>query len=213
MDINPSFSGNNLSYTVLRLNQSSALSYYGENKPYTSFMYGTTEVSRTYMDGLFKLNFKSYGNGGAQSGFNFQTLGATTSAMMIFNSGNIGVNTTTDAGFKLDVNGTARLNGSLTFQAGGSNLIGPAGTAFTMNSAVTLDLTSASFRFYTSYTSGGVSNAAFMVTPQLYIGTGIPTFKPSAQLELDSTTKGFLPPRMTLAQRTAISSPASGLIL
>jgi hypothetical protein len=33
----------------------------------------------------------------------------------------------------------------------------------------------------------------------------------SAIVQLESTTQGFLPPRMTTAQRTAISSPAAGL--
>ena len=36
---------------------------------------------------------------------------------------------------------------------------------------------------------------------------------PSAILDLKSTTKGFLPPRMTQAQRNAISTPAAGLIV
>jgi hypothetical protein len=35
----------------------------------------------------------------------------------------------------------------------------------------------------------------------------------SAILELSSTTKGFLPPQMTTAQKNAISSPANGLIV
>jgi len=35
----------------------------------------------------------------------------------------------------------------------------------------------------------------------------------SAQLQIDSTTKGFLPPRMTSTQRTAISTPAVGLVV
>jgi hypothetical protein len=35
----------------------------------------------------------------------------------------------------------------------------------------------------------------------------------SAILQADSTTQGFLPPRMTTAQRTAIASPVNGLIV
>jgi hypothetical protein len=35
----------------------------------------------------------------------------------------------------------------------------------------------------------------------------------SAQLDVSSTTKGFLPPRMTTSQKNAISSPAEGLVV
>ena len=35
----------------------------------------------------------------------------------------------------------------------------------------------------------------------------------SAIMEMESTTKGFLPPRMTTTQRDAIGSPATGLVV
>ena len=46
---------------------------------------------------------------------------------------------------------------------------------------------------------------------QVGIGTDAPPA--SAKLEVVSTTQGFLPPRMTTAQRNAVSSPATGLTL
>jgi hypothetical protein len=45
------------------------------------------------------------------------------------------------------------------------------------------------------------------------LGIGVSTNNASAKVQIDSTTQGFLPPRMTETQRTAIASPATGLIV
>ncbi|MBL7729685.1 MAG: DUF1566 domain-containing protein [Chitinophagaceae bacterium] len=45
------------------------------------------------------------------------------------------------------------------------------------------------------------------------VGVGTDTPAASAQLEVKSTSKGFLPPRMTAVQRDSIVSPVAGLIV
>lgn len=45
------------------------------------------------------------------------------------------------------------------------------------------------------------------------VGINNPIPHASAALDVTSTTKGFLPPRMTTAQRNAITSPAAGLTI
>lgn len=48
---------------------------------------------------------------------------------------------------------------------------------------------------------------------QSNVGIGTATPEASAKLDVQSTTQGFLPPRVTEAQRDAIASPAAGLIV
>lgn len=45
------------------------------------------------------------------------------------------------------------------------------------------------------------------------VGVGTTNPAVSAELDVTSTQKGFLPPRMTLAQRNGIASPTAGLII
>ena len=51
------------------------------------------------------------------------------------------------------------------------------------------------------------------VNAQAQIGINNPTPDPSAALDVTSTTQGMLVPRMTQTQRTAITSPATGLLV
>lgn len=57
---------------------------------------------------------------GAINGGGYRFYKGTTELFTIFQSGNVGINTTTDAGYKLDVNGTARIQGAIT---GTSNIL------------------------------------------------------------------------------------------
>lgn len=53
----------------------------------------------------------------------------------------------------------------------------------------------------------------FSIQLSAQVGIGTSTPHASAKLEVRSTTQGFLPPRMTAAERNSISSPTAGLII
>ncbi|MEI6656811.1 MAG: tail fiber domain-containing protein, partial [Verrucomicrobiota bacterium] len=55
--------------------------------------------------------------------------------------------------------------------------------------------------------------AASQIVAHAQVGVGTTTPNASAQLDVTSTTLGFLPPRMTSAQREGIVSPAAGLLV
>ncbi len=56
-------------------------------------------------------------------------------------------------------------------------------------------------------------NFLYLISSAQNVGIGTSTPAPSAQLDLSTTNKGFLPPRMTYAQRNQITNPAKGLML
>ena len=216
---------------------------------------------------------------------NGRTFGITNTAFSTFYfriaeiTGNIGINTTTDAGFRLDVNGTARVQGNTTVT--GTIAIGSSST-LNLTGAINSNLIQGTqtieyrsggssinraFHYFTNSltfnptvdfiphvtmaatfgpTSGTGTYAQLVLQPTinqtggangitrgLYInptltsafdfraievasgGAYINTtsVNASAILQADSTTKGFLPPRMTSVQRTAIVTPATGLMV
>jgi hypothetical protein len=138
-------------------------------------------------------------------------------------AGNVLINTTTDAGFKLDVNGTARVGGVLTVvgnilpSAGATYNVGSGGISFSSgyfkNTVYSNQF--ASFDSHLFLANSGVNFARFTnTTGNLIIQNGgTYTDIASARLTVNSTTQGFLPPRMTNAQRLAIATPAVGLMV
>jgi hypothetical protein len=159
---------------------------------------------------------------------------AASERMRVNASGNVLINSTTDAGYKLDVNGTARVSGTTTITPAtltGSTATSALDISQTWNTTGTpiafkLNITDtasnsvselmnlqvgAVMRFrvlktgYFEHSGGGVING------QLGIGTYGPNA--SAMLDITSTTRGFLPPRMTTTQKNAIASPVAGLVV
>jgi len=66
----------------------------------------------------------------------------------------------------------------------------------------------------TATEAGGIAtswNTNLVITQAGNVGIGTITPNTSAKLQVDATTQGFLPPRMTTSQKLAITSPATGL--
>jgi hypothetical protein len=65
-----------------------------------------------------RMRFDAFG------GFEFLDTNASITRLLIPSTGNVLINTTTDAGFRLDVNGTARVQGVLNVSTGGAAIVG-----------------------------------------------------------------------------------------
>jgi hypothetical protein len=149
--------------------------------------------------------------------------GSTTRAerLRITDAGNLLINTTTDAGFRLDVNGTVRtglltITGStsstgITFSNSNWAILNTSTQGFAYNGNVGFDLYSSTSTPIRFFQTGVLRLSIAATTGNVLINTS--TDVASSILTLASTTKGFLPPRMTTTQKNAITSPATGLMV
>ena len=140
---------------------------------------------------------------------------ASTAQMTLFSTGNFAINTTTDAGFRLDVNGTARVQGAFSALNASTQGI-MLRNDYTQFPAIEWWATTYRAGITRETNNGLTTDAGGFAMHTVGAGTligGVNRFdlNASAQLQVQSTTKGFLPPRMTTTQRNAIASPAAGL--
>jgi len=144
----------------------------------------------------------------------------TNSMRLVTSTNRLLVNTTTDAGYQLDVNGSIR-TGSVLVTTGRVECV-----------LTTQDLGQAALPWRTCFAStisSGGSSTTLTLGANLHgiqisssgLSTGVAVLRDynsgansnTVLFSMDSTTRGVRFPRMTTAQRTAISSPPAGLMV
>jgi hypothetical protein len=137
--------------------------------------------------------------------------------MRITAAGRLLLGTSIENTFLLDVNGTAIIRSSANILTALS--VGTSSNIGTFNVRGANDLSSGTAILVQNDSQSLLfairNNGLTYINPEgsgnVIVGSNVDTA--SAKLSIVSTTKGFLPPVMTNAQRTAISSPAVGLIV
>ena len=141
--------------------------------------------------------FTLYSDGYAQTSgtSNFYGINIVTSINPSSGNANFNFfNASTSSGNKIDINTTGTYSGIIR--------------GFFFNPTLT-SVTGATIRAIETATGD-----VLFGTTSGSVGVGVNTsINASAILDITSTTKGFLPPRMTTTQKNAISTPASGLVV
>lgn len=206
--------GNSASWNELRL-FAGAVQKFSQTSTLTTISNTTINLSTATVQ-LAGVNALTYSGtdiriGSVSAGFNSLSMYvAGSERARIASTGNLLINTTTDAGFRLDVNGTARFTGQTTYAnnmnfGGNSDVISPSSNSGNFDFLSNLPI-----RFLLK--SGSVERMRIVSsTGNILINTT--TDVASSKLTIESTTQGFLPPRMTTTQKNAIASPAVGLMV
>jgi hypothetical protein len=142
----------------------------------------------------------------------FKNNGGGQTRLSLFANGNFAINTTTDAGYKLDVNGTMQVSGNINLPTSAQYIGRGISDAIRFaNGEVRVSVSTTTGNFSVFAPSFGLTTFRSLANGTCLINTT--SENASAVLQADSTTKGFLPPRMTTTQKNAIASPASGLVV
>ena len=173
----------------------------------TSFGSGSLErLSRGVQNIAFGSNALTYAAGGSSTntaiGYN---AGRGVLNMEIYNNTFIGGRAGEDIGNGGNNNTYIGIDAGKNGGTGDKNLA--------IGFSTSLPVTNGSNQVNISNLIWGISASGTGTTPAGQVSIGINTPATSALLDLTSTTKGFLPPRMTTAQRDAIASPAEGLMV
>jgi hypothetical protein len=175
----------------------------------TTNLYDIGTLGVRFRDGYFKgilLATEMYAEQFRFAATNYKILnvGGTQIAQW-FGTGNLLIQnggTFTDAGFRLDVNGTARVD--QTLQLNGTST----GTLIAMGGNIGRFTIDGLFIRFKVTGGGDILN---MTTN--FFGVNQTSTISSAIMAITSTDRGFLPPRMTTTQKNAIASPAAGLVV
>jgi hypothetical protein len=191
---------------------------------------GLVVGANTQVTGGGKLQIKAGGALSTDIALRVRNSTDASDILLVNGLGNTLLGTSTDAGYKLDVNGTARVQNTLTIKAPGALSTDIA--LRVRNSADTGDLMTVAgngilfvntiqgfsggrldikYGFGTSTPSTNILSTGYNGEPAIIIGTG--TTQNSSMIQMNSTTQGFLPPRMTTTQKNAIATPAAGLVV
>jgi hypothetical protein len=184
-------------------------------------------------DAVSTLNFGSPNSGEGnfqiqydRTGGSFRFFGGSTGSqserMRIDSSGNVGIGTTSPSGARLRTVGPSAFGQALVVQSDGSASNWARMDFINQNvpseSVILAQTNTGTFFIRTegnhdiNFATNG-DNSRMRITGGGLVGIGTTSPNAAALLDVSSTTKGFLPPRMTTAQRDAISTPPAGLVI